>query len=191
LGAGFGALHTRMPRARPSRLRPPGAGGEQHFLSACIRCGQCVDACPHDSLQLASLSAGLECGAPAVDSRLTPCELCPGEEDLLCIEACPTTALQPVEDLRDIRMGVAIIDRDRCLAWQGTACRSCWHICPFPNEAIRLDWRTRAEIVAEVCIGCGLCDRACLTEPSSIEIIPRAAFAEGDLAHRGAGKVGF
>jgi Pyruvate/2-oxoacid:ferredoxin oxidoreductase delta subunit len=70
-------------------------------------------------------------------------------------------------------MGTAIINRDVCLAWQGTVCRACWHACPFPNEAIVFDERGRALVVAEQCIGCGICDHACITEPSSITIQPR------------------
>ena len=33
-------------------LRPPGALGEADFLAACTRCGQCVAACPFDTLTL-------------------------------------------------------------------------------------------------------------------------------------------
>jgi formate hydrogenlyase subunit 6/NADH:ubiquinone oxidoreductase subunit I len=35
------------------------------------------------------------------------------------------------------------------------------------------DERGRALVVAEQCIGCGICDHACITEPSSITIQPR------------------
>ena len=168
-------------------LRPPGAGSEPDFLAACIRCGQCVEACPYDTLQLAKAGASLSMGTPFVDARSVPCKLCQGYDELLCIESCPTAALQPVEEWRAIRMGVAIVDRDLCLAWNGISCRACWHACPFPNEAIELDDHMRPEVVAEVCIGCGLCDHACLTETSSIPIRPSAAWRAGDPAFVGEG----
>ena len=71
-----------------------------------------------------------------------------------------------------IRMGVAVIDHESCLAWQGLICKACWHECPFSDEAIVLDAYYRPIVVAKACIGCGLCDQACATEPSSITIRP-------------------
>ncbi len=46
------------------RLRPPGAINENAFASACVRCGQCVQACPYDTLKLATLASGLSAGTP-------------------------------------------------------------------------------------------------------------------------------
>ncbi len=173
-GAVLGGRWLRFLRERhEERLRPPGALPEGDFLAACIRCGQCVNACPYETLFLCGLEAGLlDVGTPSLDTRRQPCWLCRGEETLRCIEVCPTDALQPVNSLRDIRMGVAEIDADRCFAWNGVVCRACWHACPFPDEAIVLDELGRARVVAEACIGCGICDQACLTAPSSIRILP-------------------
>ena len=163
----------------PKRLRPPGAAGEEELLAACIRCGQCVLVCPPGALELAGLADGIASGVPFFDSRANPCDLCAGEDLLRCIESCPTPALGALgerPDPADTRIGIAVIDQDRCFAWQNTICRSCWHACPYPNAAIVLDYKSRPEIVPELCTGCGLCDRACLTEPSSIHIAP---FGEG------------
>jgi len=159
----------------PLRLRPPGAQPEPDFLAACIRCGQCVEACPYHTLRLAQATDGITIGTPYLVARQVPCYLCQGYPELKCIATCPTSALQPVGALADIRMGTAVINHDTCLAWQGIPCRACWHACPFPNEAIVLDELGRAIVMAEKCIGCGICDHACLTEPSSIPILPRGA----------------
>jgi len=172
-GASGAGLIT-LKRASLPQLRPPGALPPQEFLAACIRCGQCVEACPYDALHPATLAQGVAVGAPVVAPRESPCKLCQGYDELKCIIACPTPALQPVAEWRDIRMGAAVIHHDTCLAWQGTPCRACWHACPFPNEAIELDERGRAILIAEKCVGCGMCDHACITEPSSITIIPRS-----------------
>jgi len=170
----------------PALLRPPGADEEPEFLAACIRCGLCVESCPTDVLKLAGLSAGISFGTPYLIPRATACNLCEGEDDLQCIAVCPSAALHwqldsadqnLTEKLYDIRMGVAVIDTSVCMAWNDQICRSCWHACPFPDHAIVLDEMGRAVVVAENCIGCGLCDYACLTEPSSIRIIPKGAQA--------------
>jgi ferredoxin len=200
---GVGALTARLllQRAReqaPDLLRPPGAQDEQHFLANCIRCGQCVEACPEQELlerqsleesmdpdapkprefvdrplRLADLATGVATGTPFSVPRDCSCDLCAGRDEMQCIAACPTDALQRPEELLDIDMGVAVLDQERCYAWNGTMCKACWHACPFPNQALRTDYRGRAEIVPDVCIGCGLCDYACLTEPSSIRIVTR------------------
>ena len=168
-----GVLLERVKANAPARLRPPGALSEPEFLATCIRCGQCVQACPYHTLSLTTAESGIALATPDLDSRRVPCYLCQGYNELKCIAACPSSALRPVANWASIRMGTAVLNRDTCLVWQGTPCRACWHACPFPNEAIVLDLRGRAIVQADQCIGCGLCDHACLTEPSSIPIRPR------------------
>ncbi|RMF75550.1 MAG: 4Fe-4S dicluster domain-containing protein [Planctomycetota bacterium] len=177
LGAGFGALFrgTRRVMRRRPRLRPPGAATEDDFLASCIRCGQCVQACPFDTLRLTPPGPDAESATPFVDSRKTPCYLCEGYDELRCIAACPTDALRRVASVRDIRMGVAEINESTCLGYNGVTCRVCWHACPFPDEALRFDALLRPVVNPEACIGCGLCDYACPTEESSIPIRPAAA----------------
>lgn len=180
------ASHKTSSDPVKALLRPPGAGPAANFLTACIRCGQCIEACPFDSLISAGPLAGLSSGTPYVNARAMPCKLCEGEDLLLCIDVCPTDALtlphaegeEPggvVDQIYNIRMGVARIDTDLCMAWQDQVCRACWHACPFPDDAIELDRMGRAFINEDSCIGCGLCDWACLTEPSSILMIPEDA----------------
>ncbi len=175
-------------QASPVFLRPPGAQLEADFLAACIRCGQCVEACPYDTLKLATATEGVAAGTPYLIARDIPCYLCQGHGDMLCIPACPTSALQPVAEKSDVRMGVAVIDEDTCLAYNGVICRACWHACPFPDEAIELDFRGRVFVHPKACVGCGLCERACITEPSSIVIIPTGDKERGRGNGRGRGR---
>lgn len=97
--AGFGAgivgfsLLGYVPgalRAKP-RSRPPGALDERDFLSACIKCGQCVQVCPVEAIELADLIDGFGVGAPYISPRDQACDFsCDVGQ---CILACPTGAL--------------------------------------------------------------------------------------------------
>lgn len=106
------------------RLRPPGALkdaqlGERDFLSACIKCGQCVQVCPVEAIRLADLADGFGVGVPYIEARDQACDFsCDG---LQCVLACPTGSLN--HDLNfpaDTRMGFAKLSRPAaCLAIQG------------------------------------------------------------------------
>jgi ferredoxin-type protein NapG len=176
-GAALGLLfRRRVGEVGPVLLRPPGAQPDRGFLAACIRCEQCVEACPWDALRIAGVEAGLGLGTPYVISREVPCYVCEGYEELRCVSACPTDALLPVSDRTAIHMGTAVINEENCIAYAGAVCRACWHACPIEG-AILFDWENRPVVDEQACIGCGLCDHACPTEPSSIPIRPVGASA--------------
>lgn len=67
--AGLGVLlglqqHQSLARQGVA-LRPPSAlADDKNFTAACIRCGQCVQACPYKMLHLASLLSSMEAGTP-------------------------------------------------------------------------------------------------------------------------------
>ena len=81
--------------AAPTTLRPPGAIEDTEFLKACIKCGKCVEACPYDSLKLASPGDNKAIGTPFFEPRKIPCYMC---TDFPCTEACPSGAL----DLKEL-----------------------------------------------------------------------------------------
>ena len=90
LGLGLG-LYAKQSKALPAlALRPPGALPEDDFLGACIRCGMCMRDCPYNTLELAKPEAPVATGTPFFNARNIPCEMC---EDIPCIKACPTGAL--------------------------------------------------------------------------------------------------
>ena len=173
LGASLVGLAARLWRGRhgrSGRLRPPGGHCEERFLARCIRCQQCVDACPVEALRASGPQWPWEIGTPYFIARRQPCDLCWGRNTMACIAACPTGALEPLSRRRDVAIGLAVIDSTRCLPFQGVVCRACWRACPFPDEAIRLDNRGRPVVNQDACTGCGLCEHACLTDPPSIVI---------------------
>jgi len=173
-GAAATGWLLRRFRGRSARLlRPPGAKTEDAFLASCVRCGQCVEACPPGALHLATIHEGLSLGTPYFRPEVQPCNLCIGHETLECIRVCPSGALGPVESHAAIDIGEAVLDRETCFAWNGVTCRACWHACPFPNKAVVFDRMGRATIDEDGCIGCGLCVVACLSDPKSLTIRPR------------------
>ncbi|MEF1288706.1 ferredoxin-type protein NapG [Vibrio sp. M260118] len=177
-------LQSTQSRARNGEgvpVRPPGALPKGEFEAACTRCGLCVQACPYDTLKLATLLSSVESGTPYFNARQIPCEMC---EDIPCVPACPTGALDPnLTNIDDARMGTAVlIDHESCLNWRGLRCDVCYRVCPLIDEAITLEnvrnERTgyHAKLIPTVhsdkCTGCGKCEQACVTEIAAIKIIP-------------------
>jgi ferredoxin-type protein NapG len=162
--------------------RPPGANlDDNFFLTQCIRCGKCSNACPYDVINMASFVHGKNAGTPYLDVRKNPCLLC---NDIPCIPACPTDALDhELTNSHEIRMGVAVItDRDACLALRGIRCEACYRSCPLIDKAIKIELSHNKNtdkhaifepvIIKDECTGCGICVNACVLEETCIEVLP-------------------
>jgi ferredoxin-type protein NapG len=158
------------PPVRPPPLRPPGMLHELLLVKHCTHCNLCVQACPAHAIFSLDESWGAAAGTPAIDARKQPCVLCTG---LRCTQVCPSSALLPVFNNRDVAMGTAIVDPSTCLTHRGQACDACRERCPMPG-ALTLDGDGKLQVDAANCVGCGLCERACPTEPSAIRVQPRA-----------------
>ena len=155
-----------------SGLRPPGALKEEEFLSRCIRCFRCGDACPNRAIVALNERTGSdfsraptpgEEGTPVIFPRRQACMLCqgvPGNE-LLCTAACPTGALQRVEktqeDILDkVKMGTARIDHNICYSWNDASCGVCARACPLEGLALKIGLFERPEIDPDFCLDYGL-----------------------------------
>jgi len=164
-------------------LRPPGALDEDHFLSRCIRCGECMKACPNNALHPALNEAGLEgLWTPVMVPRIGYCET----SCVLCSQVCPTGAIweitakekgwaaSAIEDAKPIRVGTAFYDRGRCLPWaMATECIVCEEWCPTSPKAVYLRPAEVVDAEGNVkqvkqpyldparCVGCGACEYAC------------------------------
>ena len=152
-------------------LRPPGAISEKAFLQACTRCEECIHACPKDAIQRAPKKFGfLIHNTPYIDAMRTPCVMC---TDLPCISACPDEALLPVQELTDVSMGYAILDKKKCQAYGETFCQQCVIDCPVPGAIHQVD--DKPIIDKNICTGCGVCMRSCSTVniPLAIKIKPQ------------------
>ncbi len=173
-------------------LRPPGAIPEKDFVKACVKCGECVIACPYDTLKLAEPGDKKPVGTPFFEPRKVACEMCP---DIPCVPVCPSGALdvnlvssvneenkEKQLDINKSKMGVAVVDTSSCIAFWGIQCDICYRACPLMDKAIELKYERNERtgkhaflkpvVNNEVCTGCGLCEHACVTEKAAIKVLP-------------------
>ncbi|MDL0089496.1 4Fe-4S dicluster domain-containing protein [Campylobacter gastrosuis] len=178
------------------KLRPPGALDEGAFLSSCIKCGQCLQVCPYDSIKLSDISDIFGIGAPYISPENRGCYLC---QALPCVLACPSGALNhEVSEVKSVFMGRAVIDEiSPCFAFKnqnvssvnlkkakneltrnlneklsqsvGKICDLCVQFCPLEDKAIKIENNT-PEILAN-CVGCGVCVELCPAK--IIKVIPK------------------
>jgi ferredoxin-type protein NapG len=115
LASGAGIYYAPKLKADKLKLRPPGAVKEDDFLKLCIKCGQCLQVCPYDSILLEDIDGGASVGMAYINPHERGCYLC---EAFPCILACPTGALEHEHDnIKFIHMGVAVLkDVNGCLA---------------------------------------------------------------------------
>lgn len=171
-------LLKQQANATVLAIRPPGAVKEADFLAKCIKCGQCVVDCPYDTLMLAAPGDTAPIGTPFFKPRDIPCYMC---EDIPCVKACPTGALDPtLTNINEARMGLAVIDIENCLSWLGLRCEQCYRVCPLMDKAITIETHPRKVskhamfvplVHSDACTGCGMCEEACPTDVAAIRIL--------------------
>ena len=170
LALGARRLGAARYRKSDTLLRPPGAVPEDRFAGLCIRCNNCVHACP---TKIISPDTGYEggltgFGAPIIrfDRDYKYClETCDA-----CTQVCPTGALTalPLEQKNKYIIGEALVDNNICLTALGKKeCDACELACPY--DAVKIKWDEAQYIsypvVNDKCVGCGACEVVCPTNP--------------------------
>ncbi len=139
-------------------LRPPGAVQELAFITLCTRCDECIKVCPHTAIRGAGPDMGLALGSPIIIPKEKPCYLC---DDFPCIKACKDGALIMPEKKEEVRMGLAILEKEKCISGGFINCQSCIIACPITGAVEMVEGKP--VINEKLCTGCGLCENACLT----------------------------
>ena len=193
---GFAAGVVTLPLLRTSLgltkntndrlLRPPGSLEETEFLARCIRCGQCMKACPTNAIQPTLFEAGIEgLWTPMLVMRVGSCEY----NCVQCSQVCPTGAIWKMTEEekhgkvarpgatgqpKPVKIGTAFYDRGRCLPWaMDIPCIVCEEFCPTSPKAIWvIDEQVQKSdgsiitvqqprVDVDRCVGCGTCENVC------------------------------
>jgi len=201
LGGMLWSGYTHEVKASPLVLRPPGAIKEDDFLTACIKCGLCAEACQNrdtnrdketglakeGTLKMAKGGDHRLIGTPFFIPTEVPCYMC---EDIPCVPVCPSGALDQASvsneagelDINKATMGLAVVHKESCIAYWGIQCDACYRACPLLGEAITIEMQRNDRtgkhtfilpiVHDNVCTGCGLCEIACVTEKPAIFVLP-------------------
>jgi MauM/NapG family ferredoxin protein len=169
----FFRLTPSHKRASLKLIRPPGSLAEPKFLAKCVKCGQCMRACPTGGLQPVLGEAGPEgLYTPMLVPKIGYCEYYCS----LCTQVCPTGAIKKlaIEDKNKVKIGTAWVNKSRCIPYVlGRPCIVCEEHCPVSPKAIKLveaetklpDGTVAVQkapvIDIELCTGCGICENKC------------------------------
>lgn len=176
-GVTFGLLPLGSVEARTKAprhyLRPPGAVKESDFLDRCVRCGQCMQACPTSFIQPSLWETSFDgIWSPVLKANVGYCAW----SCRSCTLVCPTGAIQPltVAEKQRFKVGTATIDQNRCFTYaDGFNCTVCVDRCPIPEKPLRFrDVETynyrgqlvkvhQVYVVPNHCTGCGICEYVC------------------------------
>lgn len=161
----------RSIQSRNRFVRPPGALDEADFKKQCIGCFKCATSCPNDCIEMAGFEYGFEnVHTPVIVPRSKACTLC-----MRCTEVCPTGALQEIPRNLEavgskVKMGTAVLDTDLCYSYHGRTCGVCYRACPLPGKAMTVGLYEQPTVHIDNCVGCGLCEQACIHMPQAIRV---------------------
>lgn len=180
-----GGFATVVPKESPQRdapLTPPGSKSIRDFYSKCTACQLCVSACPNNVLRPSTDLEHLM--QPLMGYENGWCR----PECTRCSEVCPSGAIIKIsrEEKTQYHIGTARINRNLCVAENGTRCGNCARRCPT-GAITMIEDETRGVSVPSVdeavCIGCGACEFLCPSRPvSAISVNGRYVHLDTELS---------
>ena len=162
---GYALVEDKQTLDRETPITPPGSVSIKDFYHRCTACQLCIAACPNGVLRP---STGIEhLMQPEMGFEKGYCR----PECTKCSEVCPSGAIIAItrEEKTQYHVGSASVNRELCVAEQGTKCGNCARHCP--TGAIQMVESPEGNMIptidAEICIGCGACENLCPSRPVS------------------------
>lgn len=147
----------------PKRLKPPSAIDDTDYPFVCVRCGNCINACPSKIIKRYHTTNDIRLWlTPEIDFTSGYCiETCTN-----CGIVCPSGALTPFsqKEKKKLVIGKAKIDIRNCLLQDQRECDQCIRLCTY--KAIHITnkgsiFNVYPEISRDKCVGCGICANIC------------------------------
>jgi len=183
LGGGMGLTFTRYARQiKASPLfRPPGSLPEEKLKTVCIRCGNCIKACPTDIIK-SSFDPGDFTGimTPELDFSLSYCL----PECTSCGDVCPSGAITTFNEdqKKHLTIGTVKINLDKCLLTNNKECNQCKLACAYDAIVIKhsdKNFTAIPEVITNLCVGCAACKIICPPGAIDIKTLPRKSSMSG------------
>ena len=148
---------------KPNRtIRPPASLKTPQFETVCLRCGNCVRACPTHIIQRNTCPDNWYAWmTPIINFTKGYCL----SDCTICGTVCPSGAIYPftVPAKKILSIGKALIDVKNCLLQIPEECALCKNACNY--DAIKItakqDTKTLPLLDEVRCVGCGACAQIC------------------------------
>jgi ferredoxin-type protein NapF len=154
-------------------FRPPAALNEKLFNTLCLRCGNCIKACPTKIIKhYTNPDKPVAWMTPEVSFENGG--YCLGDCNL-CGTVCPSGSISPfpVSAKKELFMASVEIGLEKCLLSDQKECDRCKAVCTY--KAIKIV-RTESPLIMKplvdlsLCVGCGACAAICPAE--TIRMVP-------------------
>jgi len=158
------------------QIRPPSSLPMDEYLLTCIRCGNCIGACPTGILFQQTDVNLMAFLAPAVDFTESYCL----PECKHCGDVCPSGALKrfSLEKKKDLIMARASVDYENCLLYKQKECNQCKQYCAYDAVSYELQPGLMNPIPVfdeEKCVGCAACKIVCPENVIHVSQVHRSA----------------